>query len=138
MKHVILQREYKDACTFGLISLPDGEVIHSLENPWINNERNISCIPEGVYICNWMERSGSGKYKRVWHVTGVPERSGVLFHAGNTTRDTFGCILPGMRRGKLGGVDAVLSSGAALNRMRSQLSGESFVLIVHSFNLTLK
>lgn len=114
----------------GTVILPSGKVIRSIERPWLNNRPNISCIPEGVYPAKWLERSGSGRYKRVWHVTGVPGRSGILFHVGNLVRHSRGCILPGMKWGKLEGVSAVLSSGSALSAMRSELSGKPFRLVV--------
>lgn len=127
---VTLHREYRLYCTFGKMTLPDGEVLDTLERPWLNNMRNKSCIPPGVYKCTWLPRSASGRYKRVWIVEGVPERSGILFHTGNLVRHSKGCILPGRSRGRLKGRDAVLSSGPALNRMRRQLVGKDFELTI--------
>lgn len=112
------------------MTLPDGEVIETLERPWLNNMRNKSCIPAGIYKCSWLPRSASGRYKRVWIVEGVPGRSGILFHTGNLVRHSKGCILPGKTRGRLKGFDAVLSSGVALGRMRKQLSGKDFELVI--------
>jgi len=127
---VNLFREYKKTATLGTVVLPSGKVIKSIERPWLNNARNISCYPEGVYIAKWLERSASGKYKRCWHVQNVPGRSGILWHIGNLVKHSKGCTLPGMRHGMLGGLPAVLSSGAGLNLMRRELSGSNFILVV--------
>lgn len=127
---VILLREYKATCTLGTVILPSGRVIHSIERPWLNNKRNVSCYPEGSYLAKWLERSGSGKYKRVWHIQNVPNRTGILWHVGNLVRQSLGCTLPGLKHGKLYGLPAVLSSGAGLNAMRRELEGQDFILVV--------
>lgn len=132
MKVVTLLRDYRTGCALGTAILPSGKVIKTIERPWLNNKSNISCYPEGVYIAKWLERSGSGKYKRVWHVQNVPKRSGILWHKGNLVRHSLGCTLPGLKHGKLGGFPAVLSSGAALNAMRRELEGQDFILVVAS------
>jgi hypothetical protein len=127
---VHLIREYRPHVTLGTMVLPDGTTIKTLEPPWLNNRSNVSCIPAGTYNCEWLQRSASGKYKRCWHVTGVPGRVGILIHAGNRLAHTLGCILPGKKHGYLGGQDAVLSSKSALNMLRKQLEGKPFVLSV--------
>lgn len=127
---VHLTREYRVYVTLGRMSLPDGTVLKTLEPPWLNNASNVSCIPAGTYVCKWIERSASGKYRRCWHVTNVQGRAGILIHAGNRLAHTLGCILPGLRHGRLGGHTAVLSSSAALNELRGQFEGEDFLLYV--------
>ena len=127
---VTLLREYKPDATLGTVILPSGKVIKSIERPWLNNRANISCYPEGVYVAKWIDRSASGKYKRVWHVQNVPNRSGILWHVGNLVRHSRGCTLPGLRHGQLRGLPAVLSSGAGLNAMRRELEGQDFLLVV--------
>lgn len=127
---VILLRTYKSDCTLGDVILPSGKVIKSIERPWLDNRANISCYPEGSYRVNWLARSGSGKYKRVWHVQDVPGRSGILWHSANLVRQLRGCTAPGMKHGTLGGVPAVLSSRAGLNVMRRELEEKDFLLVV--------
>jgi hypothetical protein len=63
------------------------------EEDWLENQPRISCIPIGAYICK----------RSVWHktgaetfeITGVPGRSRVLFHWGNTEEDTEACFILG-------------------------------------------
>ncbi len=56
------------------------------------NSRNISRIPQGSY---WVSPRESEKYGWHFHVLGVPDRSYILFHAGNKYTHTKGCILVG-------------------------------------------
>jgi len=123
-------RTYTNNATLGVLRLPSGAELRTIERPWLDNAANVSCYPPGIYYCAWLERSGSGKYKRVWHVQNVPGRSGILFHAGNLVRHSLGCTLVGIRHGTLGGLPAVLSSGEGLNIMRAELGGRDFILII--------
>lgn len=127
---VTLLRDYKSNATLGTVLLPSGKVIKSIERPWLGNQSNISCYPEGVYLAKWIDRSASGKYKRIWHVQNVPNRTGILWHVGNLVRHSKGCTLVGLRHGRLGGLPAVLSSGTGLNVMRRELEGQDFLLVV--------
>lgn len=129
---VTLHREYKKSATLGILFLPSGKILKTIERPWLNNERRVSCFPEGTYIVKWLPRSGSGKYKRVWHVQNVPNRSGILFHGGNLVKHSLGCVIVGLRHGLLGKLLAVLSSKIGLDKMRSELEGKDFLLIVKS------
>ena len=135
MHIVTLSRDYRESCTLGSVILPSGRIIKALERPWLGNQANVSCYPEGAYIAKWIERSGSGKYKRVWHVQSVAGRSGILWHVGNLVRHSRGCTLPGLRHGRLRGKPAVLSSLSGLNAMRRELEGQDFILIVTSFGM---
>lgn len=82
--------------TFGVLTYtsPGGliPICLTLEDPWLDNMPNISCIPSGLYICR---RTESPKFGEVYEVTNVVGRVGVLFHKGNTMHDTQGCILLG-------------------------------------------
>ena len=64
----------------------------TLEPPWKNNEKNISCIPCGLYQC---EFHISPKFGPTYQVKGVPDRTHILFHKGNYTKNTKGCVLVG-------------------------------------------
>lgn len=81
----------------------------TMELPWKDNQQEVSCIPPGAYTA---KRVNSPKFGDTFEVTGVPGRSHVLFHAGNTTADTHGCILVGRSWGWLWtDKRAVLNSG---------------------------
>lgn len=52
------------------------------------------CIPCGVgYVVDFRWSPKFGRY--MFGVTGVPCRTGILFHSGNSASDTKGCILLG-------------------------------------------
>ena len=127
---VTLHRDYKSSCALGVATLPSGKQIKTLERPWLDNRPNVSCYPPGIYLAKWIDRSGSGKYKRTWHVQNVPGRSGILWHSGNLVSHSLGCTLTGLKHGRLSGQEAVLSSRAGLNAMRKELSGQDFILFV--------
>jgi len=87
-----LFRDYYEDGTNG--DLYDGEMLISstIELPWRENQRMISSIPEGRY-----ELVKRYTDKRGWHllVTGVPNRSGILFHPANDAKKELkGCIAP--------------------------------------------
>jgi hypothetical protein len=91
---ITLERDYIHDKTLGCLSyIKNGKLYQfsTLEPLWADNKKNISCIPEGIFNAAVYP---SQKYGLTYSVS-VPERSGVLFHAGNTERDTQGCILVG-------------------------------------------
>ena len=118
-----------DDGTFGV--LIDGMVTPfalTLENRWRNNEKNISCIPEGWYIC---KRIISPRFGETFQITEVPGRSHILFHWGNLDDDTQGCVLLGEEFGVLGGETAILSSKRAFKEFMTRLDGlDKFALNV--------
>ena len=106
----------------------EGQTFHIIERAWLNNKRNISCIPAGVYQVQFMARSGSGKYRNVFWLRNVPGRSGVLVHNGNLAAHSRGCLIIGMRRGTLAGQPAVLNSKTALRALGRIAGRQSFEL----------
>ena len=66
----------------------------SLELPWKDNERNISCIPTGTYQIIKDYSDNLGYFFRLLN---VPNRSGVLIHVGNFYTQIEGCIIAGMK-----------------------------------------
>lgn len=64
----------------------------TLEPAWKNNQRNISCIPEGTYQ---VEKRYSRHFKHHFHVLDVEGRKWILIHDGNFRKNTRGCILVG-------------------------------------------
>ncbi len=122
----LLRQTSTDQGTEGILAVP--QLCFSsftLELPWRDNMRDISCIPPGTYPLTWHE---SKKFK-AFHVKDVPDRSGVLIHAGNVAGDTGkgfrtdveGCILLGVSRGTLYGQRAVLHSRAAVDKLNNFL-----------------
>lgn len=103
----LIRLEKAEDGTFGVLRL-DGQVFCvTLEPPEKGNEVNVSCIPAGQYMCRRVE---SPRFGTTFELRDVPGRSDILFHPGNVSSDSRGCILLGRNFGFLRGDRAVLSS----------------------------
>lgn len=126
LPRVILKRQYLQTVTKGVILFPyDNRIItiRSLEEPWLDNSRMISCIPEGVYRCEWghMNRFKADHYQ----IMDVPNRDRVFIHSGNSLADTEGCVLLGLDDP----TDATLGmSRAAVSYLENGLNRKPFIL----------
>tara|TARA_R110000751_G_scaffold299695_4_gene411049 strand:- start:491 stop:889 length:399 start_codon:yes stop_codon:yes gene_type:complete len=128
---VILKRDIiSNKAILGSLIYNDKEIAKTLENPWLNNIANISCIPDGVY--NVISYSGT-KYKDVYKLINVKGRTDILIHIGNTESNTQGCILVGDRYGFLKENIAILNSRRTLHHVKTLLPAE-FTLHISSFN----
>jgi hypothetical protein len=108
MKVEIIRVEQGDDGTFGVLKLEGKCFCVTLELPWVDNQNNISCIPDSDYICY---RFDSPSHGEVWELQDVPNRTHVQIHPGNSVKDTLGCIVVAQYFGKLQGNRAVLNSG---------------------------
>ena len=125
-REVTLERvEAADGHTLGSLRLPGGLRLWTLEPPWRDNRFNESCIPPGRYLCRLRQSPRFGL--RYW-LQGTEPRSFILAHSGNIARHTRGCILPGMRRGWIGGKRAVLVSRRAVRILEAGMGFEPFWL----------
>ena len=88
---ISIKRWYHSDCTIGRLSIAAFQCF-TLELPDLDNQSNISCIPEGVY--NY-ETYNSPKHGEVLLLLEVENRSYIEVHAGNFTRQIRGCILVG-------------------------------------------
>jgi len=113
----------------------EGFNCQTLELPWRDNRRSISCIPAGEYL---VKIRMSPKYGEIYHVKDVPGRTFILIHSGNWAGDTTkgykthvnGCILLGQKRGLLAGQWAVLNSRITVKRFMQEMGNEPFTLRV--------
>ena len=100
----------------------------TLEDEWLHNQKNISCIPAGDYTC---KRVDSPKFGDVFEITNVDDRTHILIHWGNRTSDTLGCPLVGEEFGILAGESAVLSSKKGFSEFMRKLKGwDEFMLSI--------
>lgn len=131
MISLILQREIQDErASMGRLFTKNGDseihFLFTLENPWLANQPNISCIPAGDYVCR---RVISPKYGETFEVTDVDGRTHILFHWGNYPSNTQGCILVGTSHAPE--VPAVWNSRAAHAEFMDKFNG------VDEFELTV-
>ena len=115
--------------TFGVLTLDDVAFCATLEPPNFGNMRNMSCIPTGQYRA---ARIMSPKFGETFEIRHVPNRSGIIFHAGNVVANTEGCVLVAQYWGKLRGDRAVLNSGATFQRLLAELR------TLDEFSLTIR
>lgn len=97
---LIVRETYTDKSVIGKLYLNGEFVSYTLELAWNNNEKSISCVPRGVYDCKvrLAKDSASRNYDHLI-LEDVPNRSYILFHRGNSSKDSKGCILTGMMKG---------------------------------------
>ena len=112
----------------GLLFGPSGKICFIMEPKWRDNRSNVSCVPTGDYVVDYMKRSSSGKYKDCYHIQDVKNRFGVLIHKGNTVNHTLGCLLPGVKTGTLNGQFAVLGSAQAMRKIHQVTGRKRFKL----------
>lgn len=129
---LILKRNYFPDGTNGKLECEGKTICNTIELPWKNNERKVSCVPEGKYF---LEKRYSAKFK--WHieVKNVANRSGILFHpANNAMQELNGCIAPVT---KLSGAGLGLMSRKAFAALKNVVfkaleKNEKVVLIIQS------
>lgn len=136
MKLVILKRtETGDQGTFGILET-DGFNCKTAELPWRNNQKGISCIPVGEYLCE-MEMSPRFK-KMLYELRSVPNRGDILIHSGNFAgdkskgfkTDVEGCILLGFAFGTINGQKAVINSKPTVTAFIKHMETMPFMLRV--------
>jgi len=88
---------YTPMGTFGKLTF-NGFECYTVEKPWLNNQTNVSCIPEGAYTANLYESPTPGR-GIVWQLNKVPHRSYIQIHRGNNEDDVVGCIAVGKELG---------------------------------------
>ena len=123
-----LDRWYLDGVTLGLLSAPErGLALFTLELPWLDNERSISCIPEGEYEAIYRQSPKNGE---VFELLNVPDRTYIQFHKGNFNYQTEGCILVGKNIGfyNEGTIPDVGRSGDAMEQLLDNYADTGFYL----------
>ena len=136
MKIELFRMEYEEKQTLGECAITDnGKYIFlakSLERADNNNQRNISCIPEGEYLC---VLEYSNKFDcDLWEIKGVPNRSECKFHSANYWHDLNGCVALGDKFMDIDndGFRDVLNSNNTMKEFHKTLEGLKEVqLIVH-------
>jgi len=112
--------------TYGTLTLPDGQILFTVEQPWNNNKIAISCIPIGSYevVPRPYYRGGYDAME----ITAVNGRSHILIHIANTPSDVMGCIGLGSSFGFQKGQIAVNASKLAFTEFMRQVGKEKFIL----------
>jgi hypothetical protein len=134
MVEVILQRAWCDKrATLGILTVVGKEhnPFFTLENPLRETNKD-SRIPAGEYVC--APYSGA-KFKDVYILKDVPDRTFILIHPGNFESDTEGCILVGKSAGSSVRGPAVFESKYALQDLKAILGKAEFKLKIFDIAL---
>ena len=127
---LILRDTFTEESTIGELFLNGERFCDTLELPFRDNERSVSCIPTGEYKVRLRlpRESATRDYIHLL-VQDVPSRDYILFHRGNSAKDTRGCILVGQGSQQ----DVVHNSTLAMDLLIKEiinLGGEKINLII--------
>jgi hypothetical protein len=127
---LLIRDTFSKESTIGELFINGERICDTLENSWQDNQRNISCIPQGSYKVRLRlpRESASRDYLHLL-VQDVLDRDWILFHRGNYPKDTSGCILVGLGSQQ----DFVSNSTLAMDLLIKEvihLGGENINLII--------
>jgi hypothetical protein len=140
MAEVKLERfMYSDMGTFGVLSINNTPVCLTVERPWLDNQPNISCIPEGFYKLGLRDsgivsRTTKGRHERGYEVRDVPGRTYIMIHIANSMSDLKGCIGVGKRFGWMTNKLGVTTSAITFDEVMTALLPEEEHTIEIIFN----
>ena len=106
---------------------------HTLELPWRNNIPNLSCISAGTYSLRLVKtRKPIGGRSHLYLIENVPQRSGILAHAGTFAGNkekgfktsVLGCVLIGYRVGTYQNQRAIFDTRRAIGDFNNILAGK--------------
>lgn len=121
MKSFVLYRyDYGIDNTLGLFFAENEYLCDTLELPWKDNQKNISCIPEGYYLINAVS---TPHFDEAILINNVFNREGILIHAANEVKELQGCIAVGIKS-----VEILLQSRSNLSKILDILGTETGTL----------
>ncbi|WP_348800421.1 DUF5675 family protein [Flavobacterium adhaerens] len=111
---LVLNRTYFPEGTQGTLERNGTLVCYTIELPWLENQKRISCVPEGEYV---LQKRFSPKFQWHLHLINVPGRDLILIHPANDAKtELLGCIAPVTN---LIGIGKGSSSRKALKKLKA-------------------
>jgi hypothetical protein len=127
---LLLRDTFTDESTIGELFVNGERFCDTLELPYRDNQKSISCIPTGEYKVRLrLPRESATRHYIHLLVKDVKDRSHILFHRGNTAKDSRGCILVGQGTQQ----DIVYNSTLAMDLLIKEiinLGGKNISLII--------
>jgi len=115
---------YTHQGTFGVFKINEEPIGVIAEEVWRNNQPNISCIPEGRFLCErGIYYPKHGDPYESFMLLDVPKRDRIWIHIGNSIMDTLGCILIAERFEHINDMFGVWTSRAGFDEMMERLKG---------------
>ena len=105
----------------------------AVERPWLQNKKQVSCIPAGLYSVKWHR---SPRFGWCYKVQNVPDRDSILFHSGNFPSHSQGCILLAGKLGFIEGKKAGILSRPTVLKFNNFFNQEEFMLEIRDDYLT--
>ena len=128
-KGVLTRFSYGPQVTIGTLIIPGLGHLFTAEDAWNDNQRRVSCIPDGEYDVV-PSRFNRGNYD-AWEIINVPGRSLIKIHRGNSDEHVQGCIVVGEWLDCIPGLGlSVASSARAFSRLYSLLGGQRWRLSI--------
>lgn len=132
MNITLTRTQLNSDSTRGQIELPDGTILYSLECPLKNNQKDVSCVPPGLYK---LIPYTSPKHDSTWYLENAylgvggagSERSYCEIHSANWASQLEGCIALGLDDAPMFNpeagaiVPAVEQSALAINKIKNVL-----------------
>ena len=131
MKEITIERVYLPTETLGSMYDDDGDFLcKTMELPWKNNQRSVSCIPEGAYRVVKQPPKADRPYP-YFRLPNVPGRSGILIHRITYVSGLKGCIGVGGAFKDLNNdaVPDIVNSSTALQKLIDTLPDEFMLTI---------
>jgi len=127
---LLIRDTFSDLSTLGELFLNGERMCDTLENPWLDNQKNISCIPAGIYDVRLRlaRESATRDYLHLL-IQDVPNRSFILIHRGNFPSQTQGCVLLGLGSQQNAVNNSVLAMDLLIKEIVN-LGGENIKLII--------
>jgi len=134
MKAILTRIGHGETQTLGELDIfsDDDNLIYTCKTLELEEDINAvrdDCIPKGTYK---VVRRFSEKYKNHFHILDVPNRSYILIHSANYSRQLLGCIAVGHAHIDIDGdgLKDVTSSKATMQRLNEILPNEFELLIL--------
>lgn len=126
-----IERVYLETETLGSFYAYNVVLCKTMELPWRQNKRSISCIPEGEYLCRREDYTVKHPYPH-FRLPNVPGRTGILIHKITYVKDLQGCIGVGQAFADLNkdGVPDIIRSGFALQELYDTMPDEFYLTII--------
>jgi hypothetical protein len=119
--NVSIERVYLLTETLGSWYIDGVLATKTMELPWRENQRNISCIPEGTYEVIREATSNHHPYPH-FRILGVEDRDGILVHKITYVSGLRGCIGVGEFKDLNGdNVPDMINSGLNLQKLYDSL-----------------
>lgn len=128
-----------DKCTVGNWYHDDELICHTMELPWIQNEKGISCIPAGLYNLKPRKSPSQGNTfyleneKYGVSLSNDTMRTYIQIDVANKASELRGCIAVGSEFGIHTGEQCVINSKETKSILMELLGNESHTIEIKRF-----